>query len=42
VGLIVEIRVLGEPKDFFGIEISQGLKVGTITISQESEALPLA
>jgi hypothetical protein len=42
VASIFEIRALGEPKDFLGIEISRDLTVGTITITQESKALALA
>jgi hypothetical protein len=42
VGLITNIRPLGEPKDFLGIEISQDLAAGTITINQESKALAIA
>jgi hypothetical protein len=37
-----EIRAISEPMNFLGIEISQDLAVGTITISQESKALALA
>jgi hypothetical protein len=42
VSSIFEIRALGEPKDFLGIEISRDLTAGTITITQESKALALA
>jgi hypothetical protein len=42
VASIFEIRALGEPKDFLGIEISQDHAANTITITQKSKASALA
>jgi hypothetical protein len=42
VASIFEIRALGEPKDFLGIEISRDHAANTITITQKSKASALA
>lgn len=42
VGTMFQIRKLGEPTDFLGIEIRRDWDAGTITICQETKAVALA
>jgi hypothetical protein len=42
VGSMFEIRELGEPLDFLGIQISRYIASGTLTIHQSDKALALA
>jgi hypothetical protein len=42
VGSMFEIRELGKPLDFLGIQINRDIAAGTITIHQSDKALALA
>jgi hypothetical protein len=42
IGSLFEIKALGKPTDFLGIEIARDCIVGTITITEEAKALNLA